>query len=273
MTNHSAGKHLARANHPQIPEINSKYWSFTLGGLVDIPLCLSFADLQAYPRVARECLLTCRGNPPGGDHVYEAHWQGAALTDLLTDLNIQPAVNYAHLYAADGYTTCIEFSDLKQSLLAYHQDEQPLTPEQGYPVRLIAPDLYGYKLPKHVQHIILSDQPLLGTWEKRGWPLPGRLTPSAAFISPHDQAQIYGAITLRGIAFGGEKAIESVEINVDDGPWMPVSVTDYTPYRLMHWSTAWQPAVPGAYQLQVRVKTDQNIEIIPHALIVQVRSV
>jgi DMSO/TMAO reductase YedYZ molybdopterin-dependent catalytic subunit len=272
-------------NHPDNPEhlldaalvpnltttnqqFNALYWSFFLGGMVDIPLCLSFADLQAYPVAERECLLTCSGNPPGSDFVPQTRWQGTGLSDLLAEVNIQPQVRY--LYAADGYTTCIEWADLSNALLAYQLDDQPLTAEQGFPVRLIVPGLYGYKMPKHVQHIILSDQPLAGYWEKRGWPQRGQIAPTAAFATPRDQAIITGPTTLRGIAFAGNNPIMQVEISVDDSPWMPV--TNASTDALVHWSIDWTPPAPGLYRLQARALSSPDDHPRSHSLVVEVRS-
>jgi DMSO/TMAO reductase YedYZ molybdopterin-dependent catalytic subunit len=251
--------------------LNAQYWSFLLGGLVDIPLCLSFADLQSYPLTTCECLLTCSASLPGSEHVRQATWQGTALSDLLAEVIVQPSVRYAQLYAADGYTTCVELADLTNALLAYQLDDQPLTTEQGFPMRLIVPGLYGYKMPKHVQHIILSDQPLTGFWEKRGWPQQGHIAPTAAFVSPHDQAVITGPTILRGIAFSGSDPIIRVEISVDDGPWMPVPLSGALPHSLVHWSIDWQPSAPSLYRLQARAVSSSDDHPAAHSLVVQVR--
>jgi DMSO/TMAO reductase YedYZ molybdopterin-dependent catalytic subunit len=46
----------------------------------------------------------------------------------------------------------------------------PLDPRQGRPLRLILPWMYGYKGPKWVERIELTDSPFSGYWEQRGYP-------------------------------------------------------------------------------------------------------
>ena len=43
--------------------------------------------------------------------------------------------------------------------------------EHGYPVRLVAPGMYGYKWAKWVHRIEVTERKKLGYWEKRGIPL------------------------------------------------------------------------------------------------------
>ena len=236
-----------------------------------MPLCLSFADLQAYPVVDQANTLICSASPIS--HITQASWQGIAFSNLLAEVQTQPQVLYAHLYAADGYTTCVEIEYLKRALLVLEKDNQPLTPEQGYPARLIVPGLYGYKMPKHIQHILLSDEPLVGYWEQRGWPTAGHVKPAAIFKTPQDQATIAGNVTLQGIAYSGAARLQAVELSVDDGPWMPVPIYHGSSHQLANWSIEWQPPGPGVFRLQVRAQSPSGIEPgQPHAIVIQVRS-
>ena len=57
----------------------------------------------------------------------------------------------------DGYGTCIALEDLlaKDVLLADRLNGAPLSLEHGAPIRLVAPNLYGYKNIKHVSLVKL----------------------------------------------------------------------------------------------------------------------
>ncbi len=70
---------------------------------------------------------------------------------LTSDASIKGAV----LSAQDGYRTSLLMEDLLRSnvLLAYALNGQPLSIEHGAPVRLVAPDQYGYKNLKHLKCI------------------------------------------------------------------------------------------------------------------------
>jgi hypothetical protein len=62
---------------------------------------------------------------------------------------------YLELHALDGYRTSLLLEDAlaPNVLLADHMDGGPLPIEHGAPLRLVAPDLYGYKRVKHLATI------------------------------------------------------------------------------------------------------------------------
>lgn len=55
-------------------------------------------------------------------------------------------------------------------MLALKMNAVPLPLEHGYPVRLMAPGLYGYKWAKRVYRVEVSEDEKLGYWESRGYP-------------------------------------------------------------------------------------------------------
>ena len=54
-------------------------------------------------------------------------------------------------------------------MLADRANDAPLTPDHGYPLRLVVPSMYGYKSVKWVDRIELIAGRHIGYWEKRGW--------------------------------------------------------------------------------------------------------
>ena len=73
----------------------------------------------------------------------------------------------AVFYAQDGCKTSLELEDLlaQDVLLADTLNGQPLSIEHGAPIRLVAPEHYGYKNLKHVSKIeFYSNMPVI----KRG---------------------------------------------------------------------------------------------------------
>ena len=243
---------LFRQQYRPTPSLDANYWSFMLGGLVEIPLLLSYQDLTSLPMTTVECTLACIGNPPGGPSVGQARWDGMALSTLLDEMRLLPEARYAHLHAADGYATSIHLAHLQRALLAYRLDDAPLPSDYGGPVRLIVPGLYGYKMPKWIQRIVLAAEPLPGLWEKRGWSPDGEVQVTSAILSPNHRQILSGEIELRGIAYAGEHAITQVEISIEDGPWMPAPFVQSTPYGWAEWSIFWTPPAPGDYRIQVR---------------------
>jgi DMSO/TMAO reductase YedYZ molybdopterin-dependent catalytic subunit len=230
-------------------DTRAQYWSFMLGGLVDVPLPLSYADLLAIPAIEIECAILHAGRSLNGPSMHQACWRGASVAALLNDVTIHSGARYAHLHTANGYVTSIELPALRRAILAYQIDGDALTTEQGYPVRLIVPGLYGYKMPRQIQRILLASEPLPGTWEKRGWSASGQVQVTSTIDNPQNHAD---AITLRGTAFAGERAITKIELSMDDGPWMPVPFAQSSSFTFAQWSIEWTPAMPGDHTITVR---------------------
>jgi DMSO/TMAO reductase YedYZ molybdopterin-dependent catalytic subunit len=55
------------------------------------------------------------------------------------------------------------------AMLAYEMDGKPLRREHGAPVRVVIPEMYGYKNVKWVERIVVGDQVEPGYWEQRGY--------------------------------------------------------------------------------------------------------
>jgi len=64
-------------------------------------------------------------------------------------------ITFVIIKAQDGYKTSLPLDDLMQQnvLLADQLDNEPLTLEHGAPIRIVAPDHYGYKNLKHIKRI------------------------------------------------------------------------------------------------------------------------
>ena len=58
---------------------------------------------------------------------------------------------------------------LHDVMLAYEMDEKPLPRDHGAPLRLIIPDMYGYKNVKWLREINLVSQAGAGYWEQLGY--------------------------------------------------------------------------------------------------------
>jgi len=101
-----------------------------------------------------------------------AKWGGAPFSAFLETLRPTPEERYIFFYAADEY---FDFLDIEtayhpQTLLCYEMSDQPLTPEHGGPLRLIAPTKIGYKNVKGIVLLGLSEVNLGGYWDRQGYP-------------------------------------------------------------------------------------------------------
>jgi DMSO/TMAO reductase YedYZ molybdopterin-dependent catalytic subunit len=98
-------------------------------------------------------------------------WRGVAATALLGLAPPDPAVTHVMIWADFGYSANIRISDFASddTLLATHRDGAPLTPEHGFPLRLVVPALYAWKSVKWVRAIEYLTLDRRGFWEERGY--------------------------------------------------------------------------------------------------------
>lgn len=83
-------------------------------------------------------------------------WSGYRFSDFYNALilpRISNPITFVVLKAQDGYKTSLPLSDLMNQnvLLADYLNDAPLNVEHGAPIRIVAPDHYGYKNLKHLK--------------------------------------------------------------------------------------------------------------------------
>ena len=120
-------------------------------------------DLEEF-EIAEELILLPRINQVSNFHCVTTwsklnlNWSGYRFNDFYTTLilpRVSHEITFVVLKAQDGYKTSLPLIDLMQQnvLLADQLDNQPLTLEHGAPIRIVAPDHYGYKNLKHIKRI------------------------------------------------------------------------------------------------------------------------
>lgn len=244
--------HFYRQQLRYTPQITPVFWALRLYGMVEKPLTLTYEQVLKLPTVELPCTLACIGSSARNAMVGHALWRGVPIANLLEQVNPTANGRYVQFHAADGYTTYIEAEKLDGALLAYQMNGEPLPQAHGYPARLIIPGLYGYKMPKWIQRIEFTDTPVAGFWEERGWVASGEMQTSSTIFSPHHLQTVEGTVVLSGIAYAGSRTIATVEISVNDSPWMPVPVASSERYSWTPWQIEWTPPAPGDYLIKVR---------------------
>ncbi|HET8969858.1 MAG TPA: molybdopterin-dependent oxidoreductase [Candidatus Nanopelagicales bacterium] len=98
-------------------------------------------------------------------------WRGVPTAELVSAAPPAAEVTHAMVWAEHGYCANLRLQDLlaPTTLLAHSRDGATLTPERGWPLRLVVPHLYAWKGPKWVRgfEYLTEDRP--GFWESRGY--------------------------------------------------------------------------------------------------------
>jgi hypothetical protein len=149
-----------------VPTIDAETWNLTVDGMVGSPLVLNLTDIMAMPKTVETATVKCVEGPFG-----TAEWGGVELSHVLEMAEANDDAFDVVFYSVDGFSTSLSFEDAAAEgvILAYEMNGETLPAEQGYPVRLVAPEKYGYKWAKWIDRIELVDYDHLGFWESRGW--------------------------------------------------------------------------------------------------------
>jgi len=98
-------------------------------------------------------------------------WEGIAAAEVLREVPPAPEVTHVMIWADFGYSANVRIADFAadSTLLATHRDGAALSPEHGYPLRLVVPALYAWKSVKWVRAVEYMTADRRGFWEERGY--------------------------------------------------------------------------------------------------------
>ncbi len=151
-----------------MPTFDPATYRLDVTGLVDEPTSYSLADLKEMPRAEQISDFHC----VTGWSVSDVHWAGVRLGDLLERAGAQQSVAALNFVSAESPyedSLTLEQALLPDVLLAYEMDGGPISRPHGAPVRLVMPQMYGYKSVKWVSRIELGIEPKRGYWENNGY--------------------------------------------------------------------------------------------------------
>ncbi len=151
-----------------MPVFDPASWRLTIGGHVDNSTSFSYDELRRLPRVEQVSTFHC----VTGWSVRNVHWAGVRIQDVLAAARPLPSAHALQFVSMEypyvDYLT-LEQASLHNVMLAYEMDGKPLLREHGAPVRLVIPEMYGYKNVKWLERIDLVPQAVAGYWEQLGY--------------------------------------------------------------------------------------------------------
>ena len=151
-----------------MPKFHPATWRLEVGGLASHPYTLSYDELLALPKSQQVSDFHC----VTGWVVKNVSWGGVRLQHLLDRASPMPQAHALHFVSAEHpYDDYLELGQatLPDVMLAYEMNGKPLPREHGAPVRVVIPDMYGYKNVKWVARIDLVAKSGNGYWELDGY--------------------------------------------------------------------------------------------------------
>jgi DMSO/TMAO reductase YedYZ molybdopterin-dependent catalytic subunit len=150
---------------PRYPDL--KTWTLRVFGEVENEVELSWEQFNELPRSSNVQDIHCVTRWSRFDTQFEGvHW-----SELAKLAQPKPTARFAIAHAEAGFTSNVPLSFLADAnaLLATHGNEEALTPEHGYPLRLVIPGKYFWKSAKWLRGIELSSVDKPGFWERYGY--------------------------------------------------------------------------------------------------------
>jgi DMSO/TMAO reductase YedYZ molybdopterin-dependent catalytic subunit len=154
-----------------VPDFDPGKWDFRAFGLVEEPMTWKYEDFMQLPKIQVASDFHCVTRWSRFDNV----WEGVAFNEVFSRLRVKPEAKFVMVHGDYGYTTNVPLEDLRKDnvLFAYKNNGENLTPEHGWPLRLIVPHLYAWKSAKWVRGIEFLEHDMPGFWEQNGYHMYG----------------------------------------------------------------------------------------------------
>ena len=158
-------------HYGDVPTVDTSTWTFAVDGLVEHPFTITYDELLQLPRATVRCDIHCVTTWSRLDNAFE----GVAVRTLLRRAGVKLEAAFVLVSAEQGFTTNLPLADVDRddTLIALKHDGEWLTPEHGWPARLLVPHLYLWKSAKWVRGLTLLDHDVPGFWEQNGYHMRG----------------------------------------------------------------------------------------------------
>ncbi|RZS13750.1 hypothetical protein BHM03_00045386 [Ensete ventricosum] len=226
-------------NHGAVPKADWRTWTVDITGLVKRPVRLTMDDLvRDFPAVEIPVTLVCAGNRRKEQNMVQQSigfnwgpaaisttvWRGVRLRDVLRRCGVMSRKDGALFVCFEGaedlpggggskYGTSLRrevaMDPSRDVMLAYMQNGEMLTPDHGFPVRVIIPGFIGGRMVKWLKRIIVTPQESDSYYHYKD----NRVLPS------HVDAE------LANVEGGGRK-VTRVEVTLDGGETWLVCALD-----------------------------------------------
>ena len=150
----------------EVVEVDGESYKLELAGMIRDKKPWTLADLYALPQVSQVTRHIC---VEGWSAI--GKWRGVRFSDFLARIGADTTAKYVGFKCADDYSTSIDMPTAlhPQTQLTFGFGDGLLPPEYGFPMKLRMPTKLGFKNPKHVTAIFVTNTYPGGYWEDQGY--------------------------------------------------------------------------------------------------------
>lgn len=279
------------------PEVDPAAFRLKVTGLVTTKLSLSLDELKKMGGRELVAGFECSGNRrPFQGLASNGRWTGVPLKTVLDKAGVKAGAREFVFFGADKGEEEVDFRADKfkveqqfgrslprekalspEPFLAWAMNGEPLTKHQGFPLRLVVPGWYGVANVKWLSQVHVQDEVYLGKYQARwyrtlrGETIDGETKWKEAAVTHMQLKSFVARVTKVGtankvlvVALNDGTPLKSVEVKVDDGPWLPAALDPATSgkYSWKLYTYTWTGATPGEHTLVSRA-TDINGQVQP----------
>jgi DMSO/TMAO reductase YedYZ molybdopterin-dependent catalytic subunit len=150
----------------QVRHVDDAAWRLEVSGLVSERWAWSLSGLAALPQSSQITRHICI---EGWSAI--GKWGGVPFRDFLARIGADMRARYVSFRCADDYRSSIDMASAlhPQTLLALTFRDKPLPAMYGFPMKLRVPTKLGFKNPKHIVAIEVTNVYPGGFWEDYGY--------------------------------------------------------------------------------------------------------
>lgn len=150
----------------EAPVVDPQTWRFEVAGLVDDKRSWSLPELYALPQVKQVTRHIC---VEGWSAI--GSWTGTPLRDFLQRVGADTRAKYCWFRCAEGYTTSIDMPTAlhPQTQMTFRFGDDILPRAYGFPMKIRIPTKLGFKNPKYVVSMEVTNDYKGGYWEDQGY--------------------------------------------------------------------------------------------------------
>lgn len=150
----------------EAPEVDGASYKLEIAGRVENTKPWTLAELHALPEVSQITRHVC---VEGWSAI--GSWQGASLADFLKRIGADTRAKYVWFECAEGYTNTIDMATAlhPQTQMSFKFDNQILPRAYGFPMKIRMPTKLGFKNPKYVVAMEVTNTDKGGYWENQGY--------------------------------------------------------------------------------------------------------
>ena len=156
----------AHYGEDEVRRVDGASYKLELSGLIRDQKPWTLPELYALPQTSQITRHICI---EGWSAI--GKWSGVRFSDFLARIGADTTARYIGFECADDYTTSIDMATAlhPQTLLTFRFGDQILPPKYGFPMKLRMPTKLGFKNPKHITAMDVTNEYPGGYWEDQGY--------------------------------------------------------------------------------------------------------